>query len=304
MIRKILFLVAIGMQFLISHGQEIDAPGVPSTLLSVYKVIQDTAVPTVTRPLMSAPFDMVTMSRQVTGDSYAGIFKRCNMQYAPILSKVFKAHAVEMTLRSSVYFIYSYTTQQTKQCLPDLSKEYPLIPEFIAVSVISLCDIGFANPFERMKVCFMNNRPIPFYRNDKLVLPDLMKNREWLFRGGTLTVSSSAVHIGTFLTLNHHLKRILFKKDGALTLFESCILGPIMSTMQATITYPLLTLRARLHAERFKVGQADLSAFQYIKTLWHSNGLPGLYHGWRAKVIRGTLLAIFDTYWINSTKKR
>ena len=47
---------------------------------------------------------MVTISRQVTGNSYAGIVKGFNTQYAPILSKVLKVHAVEMTLRSSVYF--------------------------------------------------------------------------------------------------------------------------------------------------------------------------------------------------------
>ncbi len=156
------------MQFSTSHGQEVDKAGIPGALSTIYKSIHDTAVPTITRPLMSAPFDMVTISRQVTGNSYAGIFKGFNTQYAPVLSKVLKVHAVEMTLRSSVYFLYSYTTQQTKQWAPDLCAKYPFIPEFTAVSIIALCDLGFANPFERMKVCFMNKLPIPFYRDEKL----------------------------------------------------------------------------------------------------------------------------------------
>lgn len=303
LVKRTLFLIAIGVQFSWLHGQEVDKPVFFGALSNLYKSIHDTAIPTITRPLISAPFDMVTISRQITGNSYAGIVAGFDTHYAPVLSKIFKAHALEMTLRSSVYFIYSYTTRQTRQYFPDLSREYPFLPELVAVSAIALCDLGFANPFERMKVCFINNIPIPFYRNEKLVMSDLVKNREWLLKGGTLTVSSSAIHIGTFLTLNHHLKKILFKKEGALTFYESCVLGPVMSTVQTTVTYPLLTLRARLHAERFKVGQGDLSAFQYIRTLWHSNNLSSLYHGWRARVVRGTLMAIFDTYWINSTKR-
>ena len=172
-----------GILFSTLYAKEADEFKTSPTPSNIYKAIHDTTIPTLTRPLMSAPFDMITISRQVTGNSYAGIVKGFNTQYAPILSKVLKVHSVEMTLRSSVYFLYSYTTQQTKQCAPDLCAKYPLIPEITAVSIIALCDLGFANPFERMKVCFMNNLPIPFYRDEKLVLSDLVRNNEWLFRG-------------------------------------------------------------------------------------------------------------------------
>lgn len=159
--RKTVLLVVVWTQFSLVHGQEIDKPAINKTLSNLYQSIHDTAVPTITRPLMSAPFDMVTISRQITGNSYVGIVSGFNTHYAPVLSKVFKAHALEMTLRSSVYFIYSYTTRQTKHYFPDLSREYPFLPELVAVSAIALCDLGFANPFERMKVCFINNIQIP-----------------------------------------------------------------------------------------------------------------------------------------------
>ena len=90
------------------------------------------------------------------------------------------------------------------------------------------------------------------------------------------------------------MKKLLFDKNQNITFTESLILGPIISTIQATVTFPLITLRTKLHALR--LNNNNVSLLQCIKQL---PSYDNLYHGWRAKIARGTLMAIFDTYWIN-----
>ncbi|MES2607992.1 MAG: hypothetical protein V4544_04625 [Pseudomonadota bacterium] len=61
--KKVIPYFLVLSEFLsISYEQEINEPVVPIARIStMYKVIHDTAVPTLTRPLMSTPFDMVTI---------------------------------------------------------------------------------------------------------------------------------------------------------------------------------------------------------------------------------------------------
>ncbi len=258
------------------------------------------------RCLVSLPFDCLIITRQVTGAPYSEISENL-IRKNTSLTKIFKVHFIETFLRAEmIYNLFPFVSRGTKECFPRFSELYPLAPSIAAATAIAIGDIVTANPFERVKVCYIRKLPIPFYSSDKFDFSEFAKSRKWLFTGGSVTFLSSFVHVGTFLTLNHHLKHWLFNKENALTFYESCLIGPIISTAQATISFPLLTFRAKLHAEQLEVlsrGIISISAPQYFYQLYQTNMLPGLFYGWRARAARGTIMAMLDTYWLNQTAK-
>ncbi len=270
---------------------------------AIYKAFSENIKNGLVRPLITLPFDVVTLARQITGNSYADILTGINKSDMPRFSKIFKVHAVQSWLKAgSVYPIYAYVTDQMNDLFPERVEKYPILPNAAAVASIALTDVFYINQLERLKVCFMNNNAIPFYRHGKINWSELLRSREWLFTGGTLTFQSTSIHLSAFLTLNHVLKKILFAENEVFTLMKAGILGMSIAMIQTSITFPLLTLRARLHAERLKCGK-NISVLNYVETLYQTKQLSCLYHGWRMRVIRASLIAIADAYWLNNRKK-
>lgn len=256
------------------------------------------------RALVSVPFDFVTIVRQVTGSPYREIPSHF-VKTSKKLSHILSAHFIETALRAEmIYNLYPYTVSNTSNFFPEASLQNSIIPQIIAAATISMTDILCANPFERIKVCYINSLPLPFEQNGKISFSDIPKHRKWLFTGGTVTFLSSFTHIGTFLSLNYFNKKYLFEHEGPLTFREACLSGPIIAIAQATISYPFLTFRAKLHADQIKrayFSGTGISPIQHFMTLVQNNTAYSLYYGWRARIIRGTVMAILDAYWINKT---
>lgn len=271
----------------------------------IYGALMKSIVPGLTRPLIALPFEVIIIGKQVTEKPYKEIFSELLTQKdaAKKFFKIFKVSALELWMKGSVYTIYGYSTAKTKEVMPDLSIRYPAIPEIAAVTMIAANEVFYVNWMERMKVCYYKDIPIPFLENDKIKWSECFKNRKWFFTGGTLTFQSTFLHVGTFLTLNHHLSHLLFNKSGKLTVRESCVMSPVMAMLQTATTYPILTLRAQCHAQRLLTGQDNFSVFSYVKELYRTKKLLGLYNGGATRFARTTLIAMFDTYWINSLKK-
>ncbi len=156
------------------------------------------------RACLSLTFDIPTILRQVTGAPYKNIAHDLFSRKIPYIG-LLSVHSAEIFLRSQViYSLYSTVTHQAKVLMPDLSKQYPLIPQLGATAIIAASDVICMNPFERIKVCLLNKRDIPFF-NTKINWAQFWKSREWLFTGGTLTFQTSFVHVGTFLALKNYL---------------------------------------------------------------------------------------------------
>ncbi len=267
-----------------------------------YKAVKESAVPAVTRPILSFPFDVVTIARQVTGESYSGILKAIKTEYRSLLMPVLKTHFIELTLRAqSTYFLYKYLMLQKKSLPADSYLNHPIISQLFISSAIAFSDVIFANPFERMKVAYIRKLDIPFISNNKLIFSDLIRNSSWLLQGAFLTFQTSFLHLNVFLTSNEFLKKLLFNKTDNLTFYESCIMGPIISAIQASVTFPLLTLRAQLHAENMRSLRNPITTFVFLQKLYKLGSLHTLYQGWSSRIIRGSLLASFDSYWVNNT---
>ncbi|MBA4249527.1 MAG: hypothetical protein C0432_02010 [Candidatus Puniceispirillum sp.] len=289
---------------LYSYGFAVDKDGsnVISQSQLFYKAVKESTVPAVTRPIISFPFDFLTIGRQVTGDSYSGLFKAIKTVHRPILVPILKTHLVELTLRAqSTYFLYKYLMLQTKKLPENSYLKNPVVSQLFISAMISSTDIVFANPFERIKVAYIRKLDIPFIQNNRCDFSDCFRHRSWFFQGGLLTFQSSFLHLNVFLISNRILKQILFNKKDNLTFSESCIMGPIISAIQASVTFPLLTLRAQIHAENIRSLRSPVTTFLFIQKLYRSGSLHTLYHGWLSRIVRGSVLAGFDSYWINHT---
>jgi len=262
MIKKfILCLLASWLTLLPADDEKIEP-----TSSKLYRSLEKGAK----RAVVALPFDLTIIIKQLTGAPYKNIpsiFFKADTHLSKILSTQF----FETCLRSEViYNLYPWAKTQTNKYFPDLSAKYSILPTLIATGAISLSDVICANPFERMKVCFTNNLKIPFYEEERFKPIEMLTNHRWLFKGGTITFLSSFAHVGTFLSLNHYLKQYLFDKDGPLTIYESLIIGMAISPVQATLTYPFLTFRAKLHAEQLLTlgqKQKEISATQYFISL-------------------------------------
>lgn len=253
-----------------------------------------------TRPIISFPFDTITKDKQVTGNTYAGIIKSLHSEHRSTLMSVFKTHFIELSLRAqSTYFLYKYLILEVSSLDPQSCLRHPVASQLAITSVMSFCDILFTNPFERMKVAYIRKLNIPFIQNSKLSLYDLYSNRSWVFQGSLLTFQSSFIHLNVFLTSNTFLKQWMFGKEKEVSFMEACMMGPLISTIQASVTFPLLTLRAQLHAERMRSVRSPLSVFMFVKQLYKNQQLMSLYNGWGSRVVRGSFMACFDSYWIN-----
>ena len=149
--------------------------------------------------------------------------------------------------------------------MPDISKEYPLIPQLCAAAIIAGSDVICMNPFERIKVCLLNKRDIPFF-DTKINWAQFWKSIEWLFTGGTLTFQTSFVHVGTFLALKNYISPLIVKGETP-SFYESLQMGAIITCAQTAITHQLLTFRARLHdqqAELFNAGKKRISTSRFF----------------------------------------
>lgn len=266
----------------------------------VYKAFKESLVPIMTRPLVSFPFDVMTIGRQVTGDSYNYIFKGVAAEHRSVLMSIFKTHFIELTLRAqSTYFLYKYLTLSIQTLDSDSFLRHPVTSQLLTTFVMSSCDIFFTNPFERTKVAYMRKLDIPFMQNNGFNFYEIRKHRTWFFQGGALTFQSSFLHLNVFFGSNTFLKKALFNKQEEVTFQESCIMGPIIASIQASVTYPLLTLRALLHAERMRSPRNPVTMMWFLKNLYESNKMLTLYNGAGSRIFRGSLLACFDSYWIN-----
>jgi hypothetical protein len=217
------------------------------------------------RACLSLAFDIPTILRQVTGSSYKNIAHDLFSKKIPYIG-LLSVHSAETFLRSQViYSLYLTVTPQAKVLMPDLSKEYPLIPQLCATTIIAGSDVICMNPFERIKVCLLNKRDIPFF-DTKINWAQFWKSREWLFTGGTLTFQTSFVHVGTFLALKNYISPLIVKGETP-SFYESLQMGAVITCAQTAITYPLLTFRARLHdqqAELFNAGKKRISSSRFF----------------------------------------
>lgn len=170
----------------------------------------------------------------------------------------------------------------------DISLKYKFIPDLLATSLISSLDIFIINPFERIKISTLNEKQIPKLK---------ISNYKWFVNGGSLTFMSSFIHIGTFLTMNNLTKKYYFKnKEKKITLHDSIIIGSYTSIIQSIFTYPFITLRSRFQHQNLLI-YSSLKDF-----IFNKNNYKNLYYGLTSRFLRGFILVIFDTYWINNIK--
>lgn len=247
----------------------------------------DILIPTITRPLLSFPFDYVVLKKQINDKniSYFEIFSK--MKNENILVKKFlKIHMIELITKSSVYSIYYYSKKYSSQL--EISSKYKFIPDLFATSLISCLDIFIINPFERIKISTINKKQIPKLK---------ISNYKWFINGGSLTFISSFLHVGSFLSMNNLTKKYYFEnKEKKMTLYDSIIIGSYTSIIQSIFTYPFITLRSRFQHENILV-------YSSVKDfIFNKNNYKNLYSGLTSRFLRGFMLVIFDTYWINNIK--
>lgn len=243
-------------------------------------------IPTITRPLISFPFDYIVIKKQIEKNkSYSQIFSEFGNE-SKLMKKFLKFHMIELTLKSSVYSIYYYTKKYATEL--SISKKYNYFPDLVATTIISSFDIFIINPFERIKICTINNKLIPKFN---------FNNIKWYLTGGFLTFTTSFIHVGTFLTINNMTKKYyLDKNKQKISIYESFIIGTYTSLIQSALTYPIITLRTRFQNENL------INLISLKKFILNKNNYNKLYSGITSRFLRGFLIVIFDTYWINNLK--
>ena len=243
-------------------------------------------IPTITRPIISFPFDLFVIKKQlVPNKSYLDIFSSLKNENI-ILKKFLLIHWIELISKSSVYSVYYYSNKYAKNF--DISNNYKFIPDLFSVSCIGLCDIFIINPFERIKVSILNNLDYKFRNNN------FFQNSKWLMVGASLTFTTSFLHVGTFITLNNLNKKIFGLENKKITISESILIGGFTSIVQSAITYPIISLRTKFQ---------NINLTQNInlkKYLLNKKNYIGLYSGFTSRFLRGFLIVMFDTYWINN----
>jgi hypothetical protein len=252
------------------------------------------------RAAIAIAFDIPTISRQVTAKPYNQIL--ASLKETPF-PKILTVHSIETLLRSQViYSLYDFITQQARKLAPQLTNEHPIIPQIAVIPFVAASDIIFMNPFERIKVCLLNNREIPFFQQQKIKWAALVTGREWLFTGGTLTFQTSFAHVSTFLILRHLLTPHIIKSEKP-KFSEALQLGSIIAATQTAVTFPLLTFRAKLHdqqAELFNIGRGRISTSQFFWKLAKEKRLLTLYFGTLPRLLRGVTLATQDAYTLHN----
>lgn len=247
----------------------------------------DIIIPTITRPIISFPFDYIVLKKQINDKniSYFEIFTKIKNENK-LIKNFLKIHMIELITKSSVYSIYYYSKKYSSKL--DISMKYKFIPDLLATSLISCLDVFIINPFERIKICTLNKKEIPKIN---------LNNYKWFMNGGSLTFISSFLHIGTFLSMNNLTKKYYFEnKEKQITLYDSMIIGSYTSIIQSIFTYPFITLRSRFQHKNI------LTCSNIKDFIFNKNNYKNLYSGLTSRFIRGFILVIFDTYWINNIK--
>ena len=276
--------------------------------------LNQSKVPTLTRPFLSLPFDVVTITKQITGNSYSGIFKvyrgiRKNPDLQYKMLRTFVPHFAEITsLSACTYFIAAIVPRLYKVYAPKLAEQHPILPKLTIASGAALASGLIVTPGERLKVCALNDIPWQIYdENGRFNLKWLLfteKGRQklkWLYVGKGLTMTSSFTHVSLFLYLNGKLSDWFYPDHkGPFTLKESVLTGTALAAIQATATYPLLTLRSRLQAERLKNKNSNITLIQYLKNMHIERSYASLYNGWTVRFVRGICICVFDSYWFNN----
>ena len=252
-----------------------------------------TIIPSLTRSLLPLPFDTVIIAKQLSGDSYIKIIgnKVLRKRMLPIM--------LPQIAQSSIQTWYTYTIAAgLKQCFrneaPEFDAKYPFISKLTIASAIVAVDGVLLTPLERFKVCIIEKLPLRIYDKGGI-------NIKWLYRGNKLTLYTRFIHINLFLFLNDFFSNLFYPNHkGPYTIGESALIGTALAGIQSTITYPLMTLRTKLQAERLKDNGAGISVTQYLKKQFHEKSILKLYDGWRSRFVRGIVMCIFDSYWINN----
>lgn len=221
----------------------------------------------VTRPLLVLPFDAITLSKQLRPNASYGDVVR--MFGNSTLRRLLVPHASSLWLRST--YVYPLAS-----VIPPYFNNSFLGTVSLITAISTLDTVIGVTPFERVKVAILQNEKINSSLN--------------FYRGSLLTFQSSLVHTGSFLLMQKYISPFLIDSDP--NVIDAIKMGTVFAGVQSTLAYPLITLRARSQASKMSVMELILS-----------HTLRSLYSGWRARFLRGVVIASFDSFWLSSIQK-
>lgn len=98
-------------------------------------------------------------------------------------------------------------------------------------------------------------------------------------------------------TVFEQFKNFIILKNGpkSFTGGHAFLLGALGKLIATTLTYPYITLKARMHVAKNKVDK-NMSMIQQIKNIIHVEGIEGLYSGLSIKLLQSISTAAFLFY--------
>lgn len=265
-------------------GEQVEENNGPVIQHNWKERLKTSLTPMIVRPLITFPFEIPTILKQIQDQDYRTILKHFVSNKNPHLSKAFYLHFFLSSLKSS----YSYPVAAVlPYFLPrTFTDNHPIIYRALLSLTISSIDAVVSPPLEAIKVGCIYEKP-SF---------KLMFNRTT----SSLTFQSNFTNMMLFFCLNDYLRNKLQNEHPGIPLVRSeyLFIGACLATIQTTAVYPFLTLRTRLQTDHIKINNTPASLRSYLKYLYQTNQLGGLYNGWRARVFRMFVIATFDSYWL------
>lgn len=105
-----------------------------------------------------------------------------------------------------------------------------------------------------------------------------------------------------FLVINPILNYSIFEKiryfwlsrRGRISSLDTFVMGALSKIVATTVTYPLITLKSRLQAQKSESSkEKQASILKRLLAMWHTLEISDLYKGWSLKVLQSALQSAF-----------
>lgn len=126
-----------------------------------------------------------------------------------------------------------------------------------------------------------------------------------MMRGFMPTFYGNCIFWVPYLGTDHYLRNSLkdWRRGVPLTLSQILIVSSTLSLMDVGLWLPFQAVKTYIQKEKNSSIKYE-STLQVIRTIYHSQGIKGLYCGWRLEIVRTFFMTIFNTYFFDQLESK